>query len=224
MSELDPSRRRLRRPVRAALAACLAIALSACAGEPAIIEPAAALGPPIDIAPPPAPEQVEVAPPPPDLVVIGAVAFAPAPEEFDQENPITPTLGERLAESFGASRSSRVQATGDAWGMAILCRMPETVARLEAQGAEDLVQPDLVLLTRPPTDGERALCADQGVALEVAPIGRYLGGLPNDAGVEGAWIAYSAARIADFPEKQALIDRARLLIGADDYSPHFSAL
>lgn len=217
------------RPFRAALSAArvasvgLALGLAGCATEDAVQQapelaaapaPQAEVGPPRVIAPPPPPRQ-------PDLVVIGAVAFAPAPEEFDQDNPVLPTLADLLADGF---EDVAVRATGDGWGMAILCRMPETVARLEERGDQDLRQPDLVLLTRPPTEGEKALCEEQGVALETVPIGRYLGGLPNDGRIEGAWIAYSAARIADFPQKRALIDKARLLIGADGYSQHFSAL
>lgn len=184
-------------------------------------EPEPAPEPPIETASAPPVELVKPAPPPPDLVVIGAIPFAPAPDDFDRTNPILPTLAERLSEGF---ERPAVKGAGDAWAMAVLCRMPEAVDRLVARGGDEFRQPDLVLLTRSPTDGERALCAEQGVRLNSVEIGRYLGGLPDDTGVEGAWVAYSAARLADYPEKRALIDKARLLIGADAYSRHFSAL
>lgn len=206
------------RAPRTALAAALSFGLGACAAATdapqTVVAPAAPIGEPRDVAPP-------APPPPPPLVVLGAVAFAPVPPEFDQTNPIAPTLGERLAAGV---EGAAVRATGNAWGMAILCRHPETLARLAERGDQALKAPDLVLLTRAPTDGERAQCAANGVALEAVRIGNYLGGLPNDAEVAGAWAAYDAERLADAPEKQALIGRARLLIGADAYSKHFSAL
>lgn len=157
------------------------------------------------------------------LVIVGSPYFAPLPKDVKGRNVVTPTLAETIARE--ARMTQRVlRATGETGGMALFCRDERTIKVLSDRGDTEAFNPDLVLLSRAPSQRLLSLCADNGIDVRVEQIATYRGGLPEDYSVRGLWAVYAPSQLYAVASKRRALGAARRAIGEGEYRRHFNPL